>query len=145
MLTLSRPLTGPRNMATKTITAKFPYPDAKPPVYKSKTVKIEAGLHTEQLSNAYKTTRDVAVELRTELEPFLKKARERVCELVRETNALKKDLREVKEDLRIAREELRITKEALIDANSKNLHPALLLLQEDPLEWCKAEVDTTPY
>ncbi|KAK0734068.1 hypothetical protein B0T26DRAFT_51088 [Lasiosphaeria miniovina] len=132
-------------MATKTLTLKFPYPDSKPPVYKSKAIKIDGGLHTEQLSNAYKTTRDVAVELRSELEPFLKKARERVCELIREANGLKKSLREVKEELRIAREELRLTKDALIVANTKNLHPALLLLEEDPNEWCKAEVDTEPY
>jgi len=132
-------------MATKTVTAKFPYPDAKPPVYKSKTIKIEAGVHTEQLSNAYKTTRDVAVELRSELEPFLNKARERVCELVKESNTLKRNLREVKEELRAAKEELRATKEALVVANTKSLHPALLLLEEDPLEWCKAEVDKEPY
>jgi len=132
-------------MATKAVTFKFPYPDAKPPVYKTKALKIDGGLHTEQLSNAYKTTRDVAVELRSELEPFLKKARERVCELIREANALKKNLREVKKELRLAREELRVTKEALIVANTKSLHPALLLLEEDPLEWCKADVDSEPY
>lgn len=132
-------------MATKVPLGKFPYPDAKPPVYKSKTVKIEAGIHTEQLSNVYKTTRDVAVELRSELEPFLKKARDRVGELIREANQLKKSLREVKEELRLAKEELRLAKEALIVSNTKNLHPALLMLEEDPAEWCKTDVDNEPF
>lgn len=132
-------------MATKVAAAQFPYPDKKPPVYKSKTIKIESGVHTEQLSNAYKTTRDVAVELRSELEPFLKKARERVCELIKESNMLKKTLREVKEELRIAKEELRMAKEQLVTTNTKDLHTALMLLEENPLDWCKTEVDNDPF
>ena len=50
-------------MATKTVAISTLYPDSKVPIYKNKTFKINLGIYTEYLSNAYKTTRDVAKEL----------------------------------------------------------------------------------
>ncbi|KAH6641230.1 hypothetical protein F5144DRAFT_125641 [Chaetomium tenue] len=131
-------------MATKVVAAKHPYPDNKPPVYK-KTPKIDVGLHTENLSNAYKTTRDVALELHRELQPYLKKAKDRVCELVHEVNKLKQTVRDLKLEITVLREELRVTKEALVTANTNTLHPALLLIEGDPYDWCKKEEDIQPY
>jgi hypothetical protein len=130
-------------MATK-VAAKHPYPDNKPPVYK-KAPKLDAGIHTENLSNVYKTTRDVALELQRELQPFLKKAKDRVCDLVKEVNTLKQQIRDLKAELKQVREELRVTKETLLAANTNALHPALLMIDGDPSDWSKKDEDTQPY
>ncbi|GAB1317138.1 hypothetical protein MFIFM68171_07348 [Madurella fahalii] len=124
--------------------AKHPYPDNKPPVYK-KTAKIDTGIHTENLSNVYKTTRDVALELQRELQPYLKKARDRVCELVQEVNKLRQQIRDLKAELKQVREELKATKDTLLAANTNTLHPTLLMIDGDPAEWHKKDEDTQPY
>ncbi|KAH6843224.1 hypothetical protein B0I37DRAFT_214805 [Chaetomium sp. MPI-CAGE-AT-0009] len=131
-------------MTSKPPVAKFPYPDNKPPVYK-KTAKIDVGLHTENLSNVYKTTRDVALELQRELQPYLKKAKERVCELVQEVNKLKQQIRDLKGELKQVRDELKAAKDALVAANTNTLHPTLLMIDTDPAEWYKKDEDVLPY
>ncbi|RYP18168.1 hypothetical protein DL765_004094 [Monosporascus sp. GIB2] len=125
-------------MAAAKVTFK-PYP-VKPPTFRSKTLKIEAPEYNDSLNNAYQTTRDVATELRTELQKYLESARKRVCDLIRKVNTLNEELRVTKEELRVAREEIKAAKEALVTSNSKNLHPALMLLLEEPGEWCKDEI-----
>ncbi|KAK0647018.1 hypothetical protein B0T16DRAFT_391341 [Cercophora newfieldiana] len=124
--------------------AKFPYPDNKPPIYK-KIAKLDAGLHTENLTNVYKTTRDVAAELQRELRPYLEKARARVHGLVEEVNKLKQQIRDLKAELKQVKDELAQTKEALEKANSTALHPALLLIDGDPAEWSKKDEITLPF
>lgn len=131
-------------MATKAPVAKHPYPDNKPPVYK-KTAKIDVGLHTENLSNVYKTTRDVALELQRELQPYLKKAKDRVGELVQEVNKLKQTIRDLRVEIKQLREELKAAKDALVVANTNTLHPTLLMIDGDPAEWSKKEEDIQPY
>lgn len=132
-------------MASKTVAIATSYPDAKVPVYKNKTMKIDSVIHTEYLSNAYKTTRDVAKELQRELEAHLEKARQRVMSLVKEVNELKKLVRELKQQIVILKRELKEAQDTLNMANAKTLHPTLLLLDDDPDNWCKAELDTAAY
>ncbi|KAK3291343.1 uncharacterized protein B0H64DRAFT_446571 [Chaetomium fimeti] len=130
-------------MATKAPVPKHPYPD-KPPIYK-KATKIDAGIHAENLSNVYKTTRDVALELKRELEPHLKKAKDRVCALVQEVNNLRQQIRDLKTELKQVKDELKAAKDALLAANTSTLHPTLLMIDDDPAEWHKKDEDTQPY
>ncbi|KAK4186019.1 hypothetical protein QBC35DRAFT_388240 [Podospora australis] len=105
-----------------------PYPEGKVK-YKFKGFKIDVAQHTETLGNAYKTTRDVARELREEIVPFVKRARERVEELVIIIQGLRKEIREARD--------------ALNAANRENLHLSLMLLDEygDPMLWRRGDED----
>lgn len=87
----------------------------------------------------------MALELNRELQPYLKKARERVAELVQQVNDRKQEIRNLKEELKQVRNELQVTKDALVAANTDTLHPTLLMIEGDPTDWGKKEEDSQPY
>ncbi|KAK0708680.1 hypothetical protein B0H67DRAFT_673026 [Lasiosphaeris hirsuta] len=97
----------------------------KPKTFNDKSVKVEAPIYAEGLSNAFKTTRDVAQELNAEVTPFVAAAKKRVKELIEIIQGLRKEIKEARD--------------ALAAANKENLHPALLELGDDPSTWLKEE------
>lgn len=98
-----------------------PYPEKQS--YKLKGLKLDAAGYAESLTNAYKTTRDIAAQIRGEIEPFIRKARARVNALI-----------EIIQDLR---KEMRMAKEALIVANKDELYVAMMAIDAvgDPWYW----------
>lgn len=102
-----------------------PYPEKQN--FKLKGLKLDTAAYAEGLSNAFKTTRDVASQLRHELIPFIKKARARVNGLI--------------EIIQQLRKEIRIARDALIIANRDDLYPSIQALEEmgDPLFWKQDE------
>ncbi|KAK4461463.1 hypothetical protein QBC42DRAFT_252434 [Cladorrhinum samala] len=98
-----------------------PYPEKQS--FRLKGLKLDAAAYAEGLTNAFKTTRDVASQLREELIPFIKKARARVAGLI--------------EIIQQLRKEIRIARDALITANKDDLYPSIQALEEfgDPTYW----------
>jgi len=103
------------------------YPD-KVPKYKTKAFKFDAP-YIENLSNAYKTTRDISKELNTEVTAYITAARKRVTELVAIIQVLRREIREAKEALNVS--------------NKDNLHTTLVFMETegDPSTWLKGEED----
>ncbi|KAK4222933.1 hypothetical protein QBC38DRAFT_488749 [Podospora fimiseda] len=101
------------------------YPEKKG--FRIKGLKIEAAEYTDALSNAWKTTRDLASALRLEVEPFINKARKRVDDLL--------------EMIRLLRIEIRTARENITKANKEELFPPLLAIYDagDPLRWREDE------
>lgn len=95
--------------------------------FKQRGLKLDTAPYTEKLANTWKTTRDIAREIKEEFEPFVKKARARVNELI----LIIKDLRA---EIRAARDTLRTT-------NKDDLYPSLMVIEEsgDPRFWAKGE------
>ncbi|KAK4450536.1 hypothetical protein QBC34DRAFT_448183 [Podospora aff. communis PSN243] len=95
--------------------------------YKLKGLKLDAAAHAESLTNAFKTTRDIAAQIREEFAPFVRKARARVNELI----LIIQDLRR----------EIKAARETLIASNKDDLYPSLMVIEEvgDPLFWSKGE------
>lgn len=101
-----------------------PYPEKVK--YKFKGFKLDIPAHTFALSNAYKTTRDVAKELKEEVPVFVTKARERVDHLVGIIQQLRKEIREARD--------------SLVVTNRDSLHPSLMVIDE-ALMWRKGDED----
>ncbi|KAK0716521.1 hypothetical protein B0T21DRAFT_375076 [Apiosordaria backusii] len=102
-----------------------PYPEKQS--YRSKGLKLDTAAYAETLTNAYKTTRDIASQVKEEVLPFIKKARARVNSLI--------------EIIQQLRKEIRIARDALIIANKDDLYPSLMAIEEvgDPLYWRQDE------
>ncbi|KAK5658170.1 hypothetical protein OQA88_2143 [Cercophora sp. LCS_1] len=102
-----------------------PYPEKQS--YKLKGLKLDAAAHAESLTNAFKTTRDIAAQIREEFVPFIKKARARVNALI--------------EIIQTLRKEMKLAREALILSNKEDLYPSLMAMEEygDPLYWRQGE------
>ncbi|KAK4161624.1 hypothetical protein QBC43DRAFT_357496 [Cladorrhinum sp. PSN259] len=98
-----------------------PYPEKQS--FKLKGLKLDTAAYAEGLSNAFKTTRDIASQLKEEVVPFVKKARARVNVLI--------------EIIQQLRKEIRIARDALNVANKDDLYPSIMALEEagDPLFW----------
>lgn len=101
--------------------AATPYPEKQS--YKQKGLKLDAPAYSESLTNAFKTTRDIAAQIRAEIEPFIRKARARV-------NALVEIIQELRKEIRLARE-------ALVATNKDELYVSILAIEAvgDPLYW----------
>lgn len=108
-----------------TATGKPPTPYVAPATFKNNKIKVETPVYAENLKNAISTTRDVSKELKAEFVPFVNSAKKRVKELVDIIQALRKELKEAQD--------------ALVAANRDNLHPALLQIAEDPMDWQKGD------
>jgi hypothetical protein len=95
--------------------------------YKLKGLKLESPAYAESLTNAFKTTRDIAAQIREEFVPFVKNAKARVHELVLIIQEL--------------RREIRMARDQLVTSNKDDLYPSLVLIEEigDPRFWHKGE------
>ncbi|KAK0665941.1 hypothetical protein QBC41DRAFT_339464 [Cercophora samala] len=108
-------------MPPKAAAKEIPYPEKTS--YKAKGLKLDTAAYADTLTNAYKTTRDVASQLRELLEPFIRKARARVNSLI--------------EIIQQLRKEIRLARDALILTNKDELYPSIMVMEEvgDPLFW----------
>jgi cell division septum initiation protein DivIVA len=100
--------------------------------WKTQGLNLETAVFTDALNNTYQTTRDVASELKKEIDPFVEKAKKRVHDLVKMVQELRKENQELKREIQEA-------KDALAAANKTILHPTLMKLNEDPATWDKGE------
>lgn len=100
---------------------EVPYPEKQS--YRAKGLKLDTAAYADTLTNAYKTTRDIASQIREQIEPFIRKARARVNYLI--------------EIIQQLRKEIRIARDTLIITNRDELYPSIMAMEEvgDPLFW----------